>query len=135
MEQITSSRSFCRHISACSSVVMEPHNSLITSEKSARRLTSYSLSRFSTCDEGVYFMYMTEGHGEKRPRYTRQKGSFITIQSLACFKANVKNILTIWNKLPPVGHSAGIFPPLSSVVMEPHNPSSQAKICSPTDLV
>ncbi len=22
---------------------------------------SYSLSRFSTCDEGVYFMYMTAG--------------------------------------------------------------------------
>ena len=25
----------------------------------------YSLSRFSTCDEGVYFMYMTEEQGEK----------------------------------------------------------------------
>ncbi len=34
---------------------------------------SYSLRRFSTCDEGVYFMYMTEEQGEKRPRYTRQK--------------------------------------------------------------
>ena len=34
---------------------------------------SYSLSGFSTCDEGVYFMYMTEEQGEKRPRYTRQK--------------------------------------------------------------
>lgn len=34
---------------------------------------SYSLSRFSTCYEGLYFMYMTEEQGEKRARYTKQE--------------------------------------------------------------
>ena len=81
---------------------------------------SYSLSRFSTCDEGVYFMYMTEEQGEKRPGYTRQKGSFITIQSLACFKANVKIYQQYGtNYIPSVirRHISA----RSSVVMEPHN--------------
>ena len=81
---------------------------------------SYSLSRFSTCDEGVYFMYMTAGTRRKAAKIYETKGSFITIQSLACFKANVKIYQQYGtNYIPSVirRHLSAS----ASVVMEPHN--------------
>ena len=66
-------------------------------------------------------MYMTEGHGEKRLRYTRQKRNFITIQSLACFKANVKYINNMeQNYLQSV--IPGIFPPTLRSLWSPITP-------------
>ena len=81
---------------------------------------SYSLIRFSTCDEGVYFMYMTAGTGRKATRIYETKGSFITIQSLACFQANVK----IYQQYGTNYITSVIrrhISARSSVVMEPHN--------------
>ena len=65
-------------------------------------------------------MYMTAGTGRKATRIYETKGSFITIQSLACFQANVKYI----NNMEQITSLSVIRRHLSarsSVVMEPHN--------------
>ena len=59
---------------------------------------SHSLSRVSSCDEGVYRMYTTEKQGEKRPRYAKQRKSDIIKPSsnkFVVFKTNINFVSTM----------------------------------------